>query len=143
MADMRTDTPQPIRLTDYRPPAYLIDEVHLDFALAPTASRVRARLTIRRNGKHAEPLRLDGVRLKPLVQMLTEALEAPSAAERERGLQRLGDVSLSRAVGQALGANPIPIIVPCHRVVAGNGIGGYGGGLPLKRALLAIEGVRA
>jgi hypothetical protein len=36
----------------------------------------------------------DGVRLKPLVQMLTEALEAPSALERERGLQRLGDVSL-------------------------------------------------
>ncbi|HEX4181412.1 MAG TPA: aminopeptidase N [Caulobacteraceae bacterium] len=63
---MRTDIPQPIRLSEYRPPAYLIDEVHLDFRLEPTATRVRARLTIRRDGDHAEPLRLDGVRLKPV-----------------------------------------------------------------------------
>src|SRR5207249_258213 len=47
----------------------------------------------------------------------------------------------ARAVGGAVGANPVPIVVPCHRVVASNGIGGFGGGLPMKRALLAIEGV--
>ena len=41
---MRTDTPQPIRLADYRPPAFLIDEVHLDFHLEPNATRVKARL---------------------------------------------------------------------------------------------------
>lgn len=47
-----------------------------------------------------------------------------------------------RAAGSALGANPIPIIIPCHRVLrSGGGIGGYGGGLPVKRTLLAIEGV--
>ncbi|MDR3508832.1 MAG: aminopeptidase N [Caulobacteraceae bacterium] len=63
---MRTDTPQPIRLTEYRPPAFLIDEVHLDFALAPNTTRVKARLTVKRNGDHAEALRLDGVRLKPI-----------------------------------------------------------------------------
>jgi methylated-DNA-[protein]-cysteine S-methyltransferase len=46
----------------------------------------------------------------------------------------------SRAVGSACGANPVPIIVPCHRVIAGNGsIGGFGGGLPMKRRLLALE----
>jgi methylated-DNA-[protein]-cysteine S-methyltransferase len=46
-----------------------------------------------------------------------------------------------RSVGGANGANPIPIIIPCHRVVATNGIGGYSGGdgLPTKRALLALE----
>lgn len=45
-----------------------------------------------------------------------------------------------RAVGQANGANPLPIILPCHRVVAsGGGIGGYSGGLDLKRQLLAFE----
>lgn len=46
-----------------------------------------------------------------------------------------------RSVGQAVGANPIPIIIPCHRVLATNGIGGYSGGegLPTKRALLALE----
>lgn len=47
-----------------------------------------------------------------------------------------------RAVGQANGANPIPIVLPCHRVVAsGGGLGGYGGGLPMKRQLLTLEGV--
>jgi methylated-DNA-[protein]-cysteine S-methyltransferase len=46
-----------------------------------------------------------------------------------------------RAAGNALGANPIPIVVPCHRVLAsGGGLGGYTGGLDRKRALLRIEG---
>lgn len=54
----------------------------------------------------------------------------------------VGRPTAFRAVGQANGANPIPIVLPCHRVVAtGGGIGGYGGGLPLKRKLLALEGV--
>jgi aminopeptidase N len=60
---MRTDTPQPIRLSDYRPPAFLVDEVSLDFDLRPSATRVRARLQVRRNGAPGEPLTLDGVRL--------------------------------------------------------------------------------
>ena len=47
----------------------------------------------------------------------------------------------ARAVGGALGRNPIPIIVPCHRVIAHGGkLGGFTGGLTIKRALLAIEG---
>jgi aminopeptidase N len=61
---MRTDIPQPVRLSDYRPPAYLIDEVALDVRLEPSATRVKAKLTVRRNGDHAEPLVLNGVRLK-------------------------------------------------------------------------------
>jgi O-6-methylguanine DNA methyltransferase len=55
---------------------------------------------------------------------------------------RLGDRSLARAVGMALGANPIPLIVPCHRIIASNGsLGGYSGGIQVKRALLKLEGV--
>jgi methylated-DNA-[protein]-cysteine S-methyltransferase len=47
-----------------------------------------------------------------------------------------------RAVGAANGANPVPIILPCHRVIGSNGrLTGYGGGLPLKERLLALEGV--
>jgi methylated-DNA-[protein]-cysteine S-methyltransferase len=57
--------------------------------------------------------------------------------------RRVGRPTGPRAVGQANGRNPIPIIVPCHRVLASNGIGGYGGGLTIKRALLALEGVVA
>lgn len=56
--------PVPVRLADYRPPAFLVDEVELDFALAPSATRVTARLTLRRQGEATAPLRLDGVRLK-------------------------------------------------------------------------------
>jgi len=47
-----------------------------------------------------------------------------------------------QAIGQANHHNPIPILIPCHRVIAADGsIGGYGGGETLKRALLAIEGI--
>ena len=54
--------------------------------------------------------------------------------------KRIGNEKASRAVGGAVGANPIPIIVPCHRVVATDGsLGGYAGGLDAKRTLLAIE----
>jgi methylated-DNA-[protein]-cysteine S-methyltransferase len=54
----------------------------------------------------------------------------------------VGRPTAFRAVGQANGANPIPIILPCHRVLASGGhIGGYGGGLAMKRQLLAIEGI--
>jgi methylated-DNA-[protein]-cysteine S-methyltransferase len=54
---------------------------------------------------------------------------------------RAGSPRGSRAAGNALGANPIPIIVPCHRVVrSGGGLGGYTGGLHRKEALLAVEG---
>jgi methylated-DNA-[protein]-cysteine S-methyltransferase len=48
----------------------------------------------------------------------------------------------ARAVGRAVGANPLPILIPCHRVVGADGrLTGFGGGLPRKAALLALEGV--
>lgn len=54
----------------------------------------------------------------------------------------IGKPGAARAVGQALHTNPIPIIIPCHRVVASDGsLGGYGGGLPMKKKLLRLEGV--
>lgn len=57
--------------------------------------------------------------------------------------EAIGRPMSARPVGQAVGANPLPLIWPCHRVLATGGIGGYGGGLDLKRALLAAEGVAA
>jgi methylated-DNA-[protein]-cysteine S-methyltransferase len=59
-----------------------------------------------------------------------------------RGLaERVGGVQYARAVGGAVGANPLPIVVPCHRVVAQNAtIGGFSCGLPAKRRLLTLEG---
>ena len=54
---------------------------------------------------------------------------------------RVGGSQFARAVGHALGANPVPLIIPCHRIVAHNGLlGGYSDGLSMKRRLLALEG---
>jgi len=69
-------------------------------------------------------------------------LEIPYGETRTYlGLARsLGQPTATRAVGAANGRNPIPIIVPCHRVVqTGGGLGGYTGGLHIKRALLSLE----
>jgi len=53
----------------------------------------------------------------------------------------IGAAHAVRAVGAANGANPVPIVVPCHRVIGTNGkLTGYGGGLPLKKRLLELEG---
>jgi len=54
--------------------------------------------------------------------------------------RRIGNPRASRAVGLANGANPLPIIVPCHRVLGADGsLTGFGGGLDIKRRLLALE----
>jgi methylated-DNA-[protein]-cysteine S-methyltransferase len=56
---------------------------------------------------------------------------------------RLGKPGASRAVGLANGRNPLPIVVPCHRVIGSDGsLTGFGGGLPTKRHLLRLEGVQ-
>jgi methylated-DNA-[protein]-cysteine S-methyltransferase len=55
--------------------------------------------------------------------------------------RHLGRPEASRAVGAANGQNPIPVIIPCHRVIGADGsLTGFGGGLPIKRKLLALEG---
>jgi len=56
--------------------------------------------------------------------------------------RKAGNERAVRAAGSACGSNPIPLIVPCHRVLRTSGaLGGYGGGLPMKQALLELEGV--
>ena len=58
--------------------------------------------------------------------------------------QRLGNPNASRAVGLACGANPLPIVVPCHRVIGSSGrLVGFGGGLDMKRAMLEFERSRS
>ncbi len=58
--------------------------------------------------------------------------------------ERVGGRRYARAVGNAVGANPLPIVIPCHRVVGSDAaLGGFSGGLPMKRRLLALEGTLA
>lgn len=89
------------------------------------------------------PLDFRGV--TPFTRSVLEATAAVDFGRLEtyRGIaSRIGKPKASRAVGGALGRNPLPVVVPCHRIVrAGGGLGGYTGGLWIKERLLAIEGV--
>ncbi len=77
---MLTDTPQPVRLVEYRPPAFQIEEVRLDFDLQPNTTRVKAHLKVRRDGDHAEPLVLNGERVK----LISAAIDGRLLGEGER-----------------------------------------------------------
>ena len=94
----------------------------------------------RRRRRFELPLALSGTEFQRQVWLTLAEIpygETISYAELARWV---GRPQAFRAVGQANGANPIPVIVPCHRVIAADGsIGGYGGGLPTKRILLALE----
>ncbi len=75
-------------------------------------------------------------------QVLEETNRIPFGETRSYSevARRIGHVRASRAVGTALGRNPIPFIVPCHRVLRGDGtLGGYGFGVPIKNRLLHLE----
>jgi methylated-DNA-[protein]-cysteine S-methyltransferase len=75
-------------------------------------------------------------------QVWLELLRIPYATTINYGelARRLGDPLASRAVGAANGRNPLPIVVPCHRVIGADGsLTGFGGGLPVKRFLLDHE----
>ena len=89
-----------------------------------------------------------GVRIvtgTPFQRQVWQALiEIPRGETRSYAwvARRVGRPRAARAVGQAVGSNPLPVLVPCHRVLASDGsLGGYGGGLEMKEELLRLEGV--
>ena len=84
--------------------------------------------------------------LPPFQQrVLREEIRVPRGRVTSYGAlaRMLGKPDAARAVGSALGRNPFPLIVPCHRAVrTDGGLGGFQGGIEMKRALLEMEGVR-
>lgn len=75
-------------------------------------------------------------------RVLNELRKVPYGSTVSYGelARRVGNPRASRAVGMANGRNPIPIVIPCHRVIGADGsLTGYGGGLSIKRRLLALE----
>ena len=91
-------------------------------------------------GKHLTPPDISPPKNSFQVSLRRALLEIPFGELRTYGeLARVLNSS-PRAVGQALGANPLPILIPCHRIVAANGLGGFACGDEWKRKLLAWEG---
>jgi len=87
-------------------------------------------------------LDIGGTAFQKLV--LAEVARIPYGRTRTYGeiARAVGNPGAVRAVGMANARNRLPIVIPCHRVVAENGLGGYAGGLAMKRRLLALEGAR-
>jgi methylated-DNA-[protein]-cysteine S-methyltransferase len=82
----------------------------------------------------------NGFRLR--VQQAIAGIPYGRTASYTEMAAKAGNERAVRAAGSACGSNPIPLVVPCHRVLrSSGGLGGYGGGLPMKQALLELEGV--
>lgn len=119
------------------------EEAPLPPEIESAVAAMRSLLAGQRTDLSALPLDLDGV--SDFERQVYEiALTIPAGATTTYGeiAARLGDPAAARAVGVALGRNPIPIVVPCHRVLAAGGrSGGFSapGGVATKMRLLAIE----
>jgi methylated-DNA-[protein]-cysteine S-methyltransferase len=109
------------------------------------AARPPAGLAAALRSGRATSLRYDLSGLTPFERaVLAKTLEIPAGEVRPYGwvAREIGRPRAVRAVGSALGRNPVPVLIPCHRVVRSDGhVGNYGLGVPMKRALLSAEGV--
>jgi methylated-DNA-[protein]-cysteine S-methyltransferase len=86
------------------------------------------------------PLRLEGTEFQNSVWTALSSIPYGETISYKRLAERVGRPKAVRAVGAANGANPIPIILPCHRVIGqDDSLTGFGGGLPLKQRLLQLE----
>ena len=86
------------------------------------------------------PLVLEGTEFQKKVWTALQDIPYGETVSYKALAQRVGSPKAVRAVGAANGANPIPIIIPCHRVIGNDGsLTGFGGGLPLKKRLLELE----
>jgi len=89
------------------------------------------------------PLKLSGTDFQLSVWHELQNIPYGEIISYQELAERIGDKQKSRAVGNANGRNPIPIIIPCHRVIRKSGeLGGYGGGIKIKKKLLELEGTK-
>lgn len=81
----------------------------------------------------------DGTDFQKAVWKATRSIPHGKTASYKQIAEMIGRPKAFRACGNALNKNPLMILTPCHRVIASNGIGGFGGGLKMKLRLLALE----
>ena len=111
-------------------------------ALTRTAALELAEYFEGRRRRFDLPLRLTGTEFQQRVWRILATLPYGGATSYQAIAQRLGKPGAARAVGGAVGKNPFPILLPCHRVLGADGrLTGYGGGLENKIYLLKLEGI--
>jgi methylated-DNA-[protein]-cysteine S-methyltransferase len=146
-----TDTEGTVRaldFADYEPRMMRLLRLHYGQTTprpGPAPSSVKERLTRYFTGDLAAldeiPCATNGTTFQRRVWAALRTIKPGTTLSYGRLAAQLGHPRAPRAVGLANGANPIAIIVPCHRVIGANGtLTGYGGGLPRKQWLLAHEG---
>ena len=122
-------------------------EIFEDFSVSGRAENRKAASQIKEYFKGARKkfsfkidLHAEGFKRTALVEGV---MKIPYGLTRSYGevAEMVGNPRACRAVGNANATNPLPLVIPCHRVVAAHGLGGYGGGEELKKRLLKLEGV--
>jgi methylated-DNA-[protein]-cysteine S-methyltransferase len=118
------------------------DEIRIDDA-SPVLVRARAQLAEYFAGERSEfdlPLRFAGDEFRERVWTALRTIPYGTTVSYGDVAAAVGDRRLAQSVGQAVGANPLAIVIPCHRVVGSDGsLTGFGGGLDRKRFLLELE----
>jgi methylated-DNA-[protein]-cysteine S-methyltransferase len=108
-------------------------------AIEETARQLREYFAGRRR-EFELPLAPEGTKFQKSVWRELQGIPYGRTISYGELARRVGNPKASRAVGAANGANPIPIVIPCHRVIGANGkLTGFGGGLPIKEKLLDLE----
>lgn len=139
---VRLEFDAPAALTEFRTTLAAIGDVTLE-ASAKECAPVRTQLEEyfgRERKRFDLPLRLIGTEFQQRVWR--ELIRIPYGRTRSYAeiAERIGSARAFRAVGQANHHNPCPLVIPCHRVVGADGsLTGFGGGIPVKRALLDLE----
>ncbi|HUI03149.1 MAG TPA: methylated-DNA--[protein]-cysteine S-methyltransferase [Acidimicrobiales bacterium] len=135
----------PVALFEGDPARFVARHLEETGRVATAASRPPAGLRGALRSGRGGALRYDLTGLSPFERaVLAKTLEIPAGEVRPYGwvAREIGRPRAVRAVGSALGRNPVPVLIPCHRVVRSDGrVGNYGFGPPMKRALLHAEGV--
>ena len=120
------------------------EEAVNDESLDGVAKEIKKQLDEYFSGKRNSfdlPLELKGTDFQKSVWEAVNQIPFGQTTTYMKLSQKLGNVAAIRAVGAAIGANPVLVIVPCHRIIGTNGqLTGYAGGLERKQALLELEG---
>lgn len=129
------DALQAIRFHGSADPAWIVDRAPFRSVIDQLRAYFAAELTT-----FSVPLAPSGTDFQMRVWEELQTIPYGQTATYREIAERVGKPAAVRAVGAANGANPIPIIVPCHRVIGSNGkLTGFGGGLPMKERLLQLE----